>query len=847
MEAEKPLMNHRYFWLAAVAGSVTPAISSPTTIDVIVNEGGNLSVSTPTDHDRMAIDLAGRIWVLDGEDKKAVALTPVTEYNRSPIFSPDGRWIAYESMRNGFLQIMLIEAGGGTPQQVTFGDYNHQSPTWSPDGLGLAMSSDRAGNFNLWALDLGPLSLQQLTFGPGNDREPNWNADGRLLAFVRDEDSGSALLALEPGTEPEVLGREEGQIHAPAWRPGDGVLTYVRQHEGVSQLRMLILSEPPISKPISRGENVFRSPARWIDAQNFFYTADGHIKHRKFGLPMADEVPFEAHFRVGSEQYPVREYSFDDGANQSVNGVRGASYMADGRLIISALGDLWKLDTDGTLLRQLTNDPFVDSQPAMSPDGRTLAFISDRSGNAQIWLMDMESMGRRRLTSETGAVLHPVWNPTSDALGYLVASHPAATTLTLKNIDIDDRRIRVVAGDLANPAPPVWHDEDWSMPSGEQTEALTVLPSIPLTWRPFNPEGRFIIRAGRIFDGIGPDYLIDHEIVVRDNRIEEIRPWSSEDSNERVIDASGHTVIPGLIDLAVRQSFTSDESLGRTWLAFGITTIRETVTDRAEATERRESWRSGRRSGPRLYMTIRLCNEAGAAPNLPELDGMIVDAAAMNSVALIELCPTLSGASQQHLISSAHANGLPIATATPFPGIFLGANEVRLDTGNQQYGRLITRHNGINYGDVLSVAGKLNSTVVSRLGIAGRNRRAASASLFRAINQGTRVVVGSDAPFTPYGLGLHTELQLMAESGLQPFQILRMASLDAARVLGVGDDLGSIEAGKLADLIIIDGDPLKSIDDTANVVITVLNGRPYALNELLRPGSRAQSVGKFYN
>jgi imidazolonepropionase-like amidohydrolase len=64
--------------------------------------------------------------------------------------------------------------------------------------------------------------------------------------------------------------------------------------------------------------------------------------------------------------------------------------------------------------------------------------------------------------------------------------------------------------------------------------------------------------------------------------------------------------------------------------------------------------------------------------------------------------------------------------------------------------------------------------------------------------------------------------------------------------MGAGDDLGSIHAGKLADLVIIDGDPLANIGDTANVVTTIINGRPYGAEELLTPGGRAGSVEKFY-
>ena len=94
---------------------------------------------------------------------------------------------------------------------------------------------------------------------------------------------------------------------------------------------------------------------------------------------------------------------------------------------------------------------------------------------------------------------------------------------------------------------------------------------------------------------------------------------------------------------------------------------------------------------------------------------------------------------------------------------------------------------------------------------------------------------------------MQAELRLLAETGLQPFQILKMASLDAARILGAGDDLGSIRAGKLADLVILDGDPLADIGDAANVVITIINGRPYEMAEIVAPGGRAGSVGNFYN
>lgn len=827
--------------MAAAISALASALPVPTAAAPLLTlrDGDNISISVPADQSRLAFDLVGGIWIMDPRDGQAEPVTAITEYSRHPAFSPDGRWIAFESVRDKFHQIMLISPAGGTPKQLTFGDYHHLSPTWAPDGRRIVIASNRAGTFDLWALDVETFTLHQLTSGPNNDREPFWNADGTVLTFVRDDGIESSIMALAPGTKPTALLTEPARIHGPSWRPGNRVLTYVRQLDGRSQLRMLLLSTPAITKPITQGEYVHPYPARWLDRENFLYAADGRIKRREFGSRTAEAVPFEARIEVEQTNVSVRELDFEDNTNRAVNGITGLSPIGDGRLIVSALGDLWELNADGTLLRQLTNDAFVDTHPAVSPDGRTLAFISDRGDNLQLWLMDIETRRVERLTVEEGIVLYPVWNQTSDALAFLVANHASATQLTLKRIDLQDRTVIVLADQLSNSAPPLLDGDDWSLPSMRGPDSD--LTEVPLTWRPLKPEGRFIIRAGRIFDGIGPGYVTDHEILIEENRIVEIRPWTEANSGEQVIDATRYTVIPGLIDLSVQQAYASDESLGRAWLAAGVTTIRETVWNLPEATERHESWLSGRRIGPRLFMALNSCAGSQDATSSAVIDRMMAGLS-RPYVALIELCPALGSEVYRRLIAEAHAAGLPVATSVPFPALLLGADELRLGSARGGDDPMMLRPDGFTYGDVANIVGKLDTIIVSRLAVAGQN---AGPELFRAISRGARVVTGSAAPLTPYGQGLQAELRLLADTGLQPFQVLKMTSLDAARVLGAGKDLGSIQAGKLADLVIVDGDPLTDIGDTANVVITIINGRVYRIADLKRPGNG--SVGKLYN
>jgi imidazolonepropionase-like amidohydrolase len=103
------------------------------------------------------------------------------------------------------------------------------------------------------------------------------------------------------------------------------------------------------------------------------------------------------------------------------------------------------------------------------------------------------------------------------------------------------------------------------------------------------------------------------------------------------------------------------------------------------------------------------------------------------------------------------------------------------------------------------------------------------------VRGGGRVVAGTDSPINPYGLALLMELENYASGGLTPFEVLRTATSVSAEALGAGADLGSIEAGKLADLSFIDGNPLTNIKDLRRVKRVMKDGQMYELDALLTP------------
>ena len=94
----------------------------------------------------------------------------------------------------------------------------------------------------------------------------------------------------------------------------------------------------------------------------------------------------------------------------------------------------------------------------------------------------------------------------------------------------------------------------------------------------------------------------------------------------------------------------------------------------------------------------------------------------------------------------------------------------------------------------------------------------------RLVRAGGRVAAGSDAPNVPYGLSLHAELALLRDAGIPNDQILRLVTAEAALALGVEHELGTIEPGKLADFVILNGNPLSRIEDSLRIEAVVKNG-----------------------
>jgi len=333
------------------------------------------------------------------------------------------------------------------------------------------------------------------------------------------------------------------------------------------------------------------------------------------------------------------------------------------------------------------------------------------------------------------------------------------------------------------------------------------------------------------------------DLHVRDGRIVAIVSRGVLPARGPVIDARDATVIPGFVDVHAHQAALVGERLGRAWLAYGVTTVREVAADVPEALERGEAWASGRLPGPRLLITP--ATEAAAN----------ADAAAP-----IRAYRGIAGGFSHSLFGQERGLSRPRRTGEPpFGSSETAGYELDVSPGFMAYqdgfSRLIASSTVLTPGlaALTGLAGwpeattdparrdaayrslftPYEQTIWGQAGLIAAAVPALQQTVARLIRGGGRVAVGSDAPLVPYGLGLHVELALLGGAGIANDQVLRIATAEGALALGLEQQIGTLEEGKLADFVVLDGDPLARLSDTLKIVAVAKGGVWYDREALL--------------
>nr|WKN39361.1 DPP IV N-terminal domain-containing protein [Tunicatimonas sp. TK19036] len=585
----------------------------------------------------------------------------------------------------------------------------------------------------------------------------------------------------------------------------------------------------------------------------------------------------------------------------SPDGKQIAFYATDARNVWGS-GTLNILNIASGEITDIHAPVFVPSKPSWSPDGQTIALMAlqpastrYREGMSEILLLSVHGDEERYVTPDSTrnpairSKNGPLWSPNGHKIAYIqdgvlwtVAVNPRGEIIGIP---------QQITEELA--AKPSWagdsktlvyiatdHLKKINIDTGEQEN----IP-IDLEWKPEIGEGSYIIHAGKLFNGLDSTYMEDIDILVEGHRIKEIARHK-ERSDIPVIDASDQVVMPGLFEMHTHQHASVGERLGRIWLSYGITSVREPGADPYDALERKEAWNSGTRSGPREFFTggltdggrvyYGLANSVIHGPHMK----LELERAEKLGYDLIKTYVRMPDSIQKEITSAAHRIGIPVSSHEIFPSTKYNVDAVEHIRGTSRRGYSM-KQSELNrtYDDVIQLLAQSGMNITPTIGLQGgfflmmekdptliKNKQLnalysqnyvgelATAfprikairpsyganfddiylTMVSIIQAGGHMTAGTDSPFIPYGTSLHVELQLFVEAGLSPFQALQAATIKSAETIGVANDLGSVEEGKLADLVIIDGDPLRNIKDAWNVTTVVKNGIQYDIEELLK-------------
>lgn len=383
-------------------------------IQVGVTEGTNIAVTASPDGESIIIDHQGILFRLPREGGHAEQLTDVELEPAYPDYAPDGNRIVFQAYATGNYDLWTMAPDGSDVRQLTEGFYDDREPEWSPDGGKIAFASDRGENYNIWTLDVATNDLQQWTENDASNYEPTWSADGAEIAYVTD----NAIKAVsQDGDTRTVVSAEEGErFHAPSWGPENEDIAYVRVtgEEGAGQADLMIGEEQ-----VTDGEDVFVLPPEWLSANELMYTADGCIRVLELESDESSNVPFNVTFNLPVLDYERKSHDFDSKDPREVQGIDTPTLSPDGEHIaFVALNDLWVMKI-GSPPYRITDNEFLQADPAWSPDGRYLAYSSDKAGTTDLWVHDMLTEVDRQVTSlDNEAAVSAAWSPDGSTMAF---------------------------------------------------------------------------------------------------------------------------------------------------------------------------------------------------------------------------------------------------------------------------------------------------------------------------------------------------------------------------------------------------------------------------------------------
>jgi Tol biopolymer transport system component/imidazolonepropionase-like amidohydrolase len=742
-------------------------------------------------------------------------------------------------------------------------------PTLAPDGGRVAF--DALGK--IWICDIrdgkaGP--PRRLTRGTAREYAPEFSPDGRFIAYVSwsDRDLGHVWKIPVRGGSPVRLTRRAGHYANPAWSPkgetiaivaGTGAEARGQQPENDPYYEIRLLPAEPGPEG---ADPRFVTTVSLIESLRFHPIATWS--------PEGDRILFE-------ESLP------------------SPGPFEDGKV------DLVSVRLDGTdKQRHLRFTQAEDVVP--SPDGAWVAYVS----RDDVYVTALPRSGAEpvEIGTEKGSV--PIYRLSTEGGGYVGWADSGRTvvwgmghTIYRQNLD----RVREAVAKQAQEAREKEAAKDAGKEGGKaDDEKKTELPKpeaivVDLVVPRPRPAGSVVLRNARAITMRGDEVLERADIVVTGNRIAAIGRAGTVQapSGAASFDLGGRTVIPGLVDVHAHLHYSAFEIFPeKKWeyvanLAYGVTTTHDPSAHSLDVFAEGELVEAGEMIGPRIFSSGDVLYGGAQAAQHAKVDSLedaqkavrrmksygahwlkvyqqprreqriwFVEAARQEGIAA-----TMEGAGELHTDVTNFMDGftgmehsLPVRLYKDVVTLAARSGTAYTPTLLVSYGGPTAEYYFYQHANPHDDERLARFTPHEMLDRLGRRRMwypedefhfpTVAAGAAKVARQGGRVCLGAHGQLQ--GLGAHWELWAftVGDGAMTPMEALRTATWSGAEALGFGKDLGTLEPGKLADLVVIDGDPLTDIRRSAGVVYTMKDGVLYDAATMNALWPEKKPLGTFF-